>query len=224
MSIETMNAVWRNSKSTGRARLVLLSIADHQGELGAWPSIETLAKMVNSSPRSVQRDIQDLIKLGELDVEFRSAPTYGPYKANRYWVKLPGVTNQVSEVTKTALEVTDLDSEVTESASEVTAGGVLTLNRTLNKTLTNQEDKFEEFWNSYPRKIAKADAVKAWKKAIKRKSPEDLIRLAKVYTEGKLPEMTYIPYPASWLNKELYDNLEQEQPKELPKPIFGRIK
>jgi hypothetical protein len=36
--------------------------------------------------------------------------------------------------------------------------------------------------------------------------------------------MTYIPYPASWLNKELYDNLEQEQPKELPKPIFGRIK
>ena len=224
MSIETMNAVWRNSKSTGRARLVLLSIADHQGELGAWPSIETLAKMVNSSPRSVQRDIQDLIKLGELDVEFRSAPTYGPYKANRYWVKLPGVTNQVSEVTKTASEVTDLDSGVTESASEVTAGGVLTLNRTLNKTLTNQEDKFEEFWNSYPRKIAKADAVKAWKKAIKRKSPEDLIRLAKVYTEGKLPEMTYIPYPASWLNKELYDNLEQEQPKELPKPIFGRIK
>ena len=85
-------------------------------------------------------------------------------------------------------------------------------------------NKFEEFWNSYPRKIAKADAVKAWKKAIKRKSPEDLIRLAKVYTEGKLPEMTYIPYPASWLNKELYDNLEREQPKELPKPIFGRIK
>jgi hypothetical protein len=224
MSIETMNSVWRNSKSTGRARLVLLSIADHQGELGAWPSIETLAMMVNSSPRSVQRDIQDLIKLGELEVEFRSAPTYGPYKANRYWVKLPGVTNQVPEVTKTASEVTDLDSEVTESASEVTAGGVLTLNRTLNKTLTNQDDKFEEFWNCYPRKIAKADAVKAWKKAIKRKSPEDLIRLAKVYTEGKLPEMTYIPYPASWLNKELYDNLEQEPAKELPKPIFGRIK
>ena len=224
MSIEIMNAVWRNSKSTGRARLVLLSIADHQGELGAWPSIETLAKMVNSSPRSVQRDIQDLIALGELQVEFRSAPTYGPYKANRYWVQLPGVTNQVPEVTKTASEVTDLDSEVTESASEVTAGGVLTLNRTLNKTLNNQEEKFEEFWRSYPRKIAKADALKAWKKSIKRKSPDDLIRLAKVYTEGKLPEQTYIPYPASWLNKELYDNLEQQEIKELPKPIFGRIK
>lgn len=224
MSIEIMNAVWRNSKSTGRARLVLLSIADHQGELGAWPSIETLAKMVNSSPRSVQRDIQDLIALGELQVEFRSAPTYGPYKANRYWVQLPGVTNQIPEVTKTASEVTDLDSEVTESASEVTAGGVLTLNRTLNKTLNNQEEKFEEFWRSYPRKIAKADALKAWKKSIKRKSPDDLIRLARLYSEGKLPELTYIPYPASWLNKELYDNLEVQETKELPKPIFGRIK
>jgi hypothetical protein len=224
MSIEIMNAVWRNSKSTGRARLVLLSIADHQGELGAWPSIETLAKMVNSSPRSVQRDIQDLIKLGELEVEFRSAPTYGPYKANRYWVKLLGVTNQVSEVTKTVSEVTDLDSEVTESASEVTAGGVLTLNRTLNKTLTNNEDKFEEFWNSYPRKIAKADAVKAWNKAIKRKSPDELLKLTKVYSEGKLPDMTYIPYPASWLNKELYEDIEEPKEKAIAKPIFGRIK
>jgi hypothetical protein len=108
MSIQVMNAVWRHSKSKGRARLVLLSIADHQGEIGAWPSIETLAKMVNSSPRSVQRDIQELINLGELQVDFRSAPTSGPYKANRYWVKVSGVTAEVTEVTNTASEVTDL--------------------------------------------------------------------------------------------------------------------
>lgn len=225
MSIDVMNAVWRESKSTGRARLVLLSIADHQGELGAWPSIETLAKMVNSSPRSVQRDIQELIKLGELQVEFRSAPTYGPYKANRYWVSLPGVTNQVSEVTKTAPEVTDLDSEVTESASEVTAGGVLTLNRTLKKTLTNDESEtFESFWKLYPRKVAKADALKAWNKALKKKTADELIGLTKAYAESKLPDMTYIPYPASWLNKELYDNVEVQKEKPVSKPIFGRIK
>ena len=225
MSIETMNSVWRNSKSTGRARLVLLSIADHQGELGAWPSIETLAKMVNSSPRSVQRDIQDLIKLGELEVEFRSAPTYGPYKANRYWVKLPGVTNQVPEVTKTALEVTDLDSEVTESASEVTAGGVLTLNRTLKETLTKQADEsFETFWNLYPKKVAKADALKAWKQVLKKKTADEMIGITKAYSESKLPDMTYIPYPASWLNKGLYEAVENDKPAPASKPIFGRIK
>ena len=225
MSIQIMNAVWRESKSKGRARLVLLSIADHQGELGAWPSIETLAKMVNSSPRSVQRDIQDLIELGELVVEFRSAPTYGPYKANRYFVNLPGVTDGVSEVTKTASEVTDLESEVTESASEVTAGGVLTLNRTLKETLTKQADEsFETFWNLYPKKVAKADALKAWKQVLKKKTADEMIGLTKAYAESKLPDMTYIPYPASWLNKGLYEAVENDKPAPRSKPIFGRIK
>jgi hypothetical protein len=225
MSIQIMNAVWRESKSKGRARLVLLSIADHQGELGAWPSIETLAKMVNSSPRSVQRDIQDLIEMGELVVEFRSAPTYGPYKANRYFVNLPGVTDGVSEVTKTASEVTDLDSEVTESASEVTAGGVLTLNRTLKETLTKQADEsFETFWNLYPKKVAKADALKAWKQVLKKKTADEMIGLTKAYSESKLPDMTYIPYPASWLNKGLYEAVENDKPAPASKPIFGRIK
>ncbi len=220
-----MNAVWRESKSKGRARLVLLSIADHQGELGAWPSIETLANMVNSSPRSVQRDIQDLIELGELVVEFRSAPTYGPYKANRYFVNLPGVTDGVSEVTKTASEVTDLESEVTESASEVTAGGVLTLNRTLKETLTKQADEsFETFWNLYPKKVAKADALKAWKQVLKKKTADEMIGITKAYSESKLPDMTYIPYPASWLNKGLYEAVENDKPAPRSKPIFGRIK
>jgi hypothetical protein len=225
MSIQIMNAVWRESKSKGRARLVLLSIADHQGELGAWPSIETLANMVNSSPRSVQRDIQDLIELGELIVEFRSAPTYGPYKANRYFVNLPGVTDGVSEVTKTASEVTDSESEVTESASEVTAGGVLTLNRTLKETLTKQADEsFETFWNLYPKKVAKADALKAWKQVLKKKTADEMIGLTKAYSESKLPDMTYIPYPASWLNKGLYEAVENDKPAPASKPIFGRIK
>ena len=219
-----MNAVWRNSKSKGRARLVLLSIADHQGEIGAWPSIETLAKMVNSSPRSVQRDIQELINLGELQVDFRSAPTSGPYKANRYWVKVSGVTTEVPEVTNSASEVTDLDSEVTESASEVTAGGVLTLNRTLTKPIQESSEKFDEFWDLYPKKIAKGDALKAWNKAIKKKTPDDLLKLTKAYAEGQLPEIKYIPYPASWLNKELYESVEIAEAKPLPKLFIGRVK
>jgi hypothetical protein len=224
MSIQVMNAVWRHSKSKGRARLVLLSIADHQGEIGAWPSIETLAKMVNSSPRSVQRDIQELINLGELQVDFRSAPTSGPYKANRYWVKVSGVTTEVTEVTNTASEVTDSESGVTDSASEVTAGGVLTLNRTITKPLKETAEKFDEFWNLYPKKIAKADALKAWNKATKTKTADELLKLTKAYAEGKLPEDKYIPYPASWLNKGLYESVVVAEAKPLPKLFIGRVK
>jgi hypothetical protein len=117
-----------------------------------------------------------------------------------------------------------LDSEVTESASEVTASGVLTLNRTLNKTLTsNDSESFDTFWLLYPKKVAKADALKAWKQVLKKKTADEMIALTKAYSESKLPDMTYIPYPASWLNKGLYEAV-QETPKAISKPIFGRIK
>ena len=83
---------------------------------------------------------------------------------------------------------------------------------------------FEEFWKLYPKKVAKADALKAWNKAIKTKTAERLLELTKAYAEGKLPEDKYIPYPASWLNKELYESVELAEAKPLPKLFVGRIK
>jgi hypothetical protein len=135
MSIEVMNAVWKHSKAEGRARLVLLAIADHQGEIGAWPSIATLSKMVNASERSVQRDISELVKLGELLVEVNSAPTKTQYKSNLYWVLLPGVTDPASGVT----DQVDRGDRLGDSG--VTTVGMETLNLTISKTLTNSDGK-----------------------------------------------------------------------------------
>jgi hypothetical protein len=130
MSIKVTHAVWEHSKAKGRARTTLLAIADHQGEIGAWPSIKTLARMVNTSERSVQRDIQELVALGELTVEVQNAPTNRQYKSNLYWVTLPGVTEMSAGVTNDASGVTDL-------ASGVTADGVLTITKPLLKPLLN---------------------------------------------------------------------------------------
>jgi len=114
MSIEAMNSVWKHSKASGRARLTLLAIADHFGDQGAWPSISTLARMVNASERSVKRDIQELSELGELRVELQNAPMGGQYKTNLYFITLSGVTDSVrgdrlgkSGVTNQASGVTD---------------------------------------------------------------------------------------------------------------------
>jgi hypothetical protein len=97
-------------------------------------------------------------------------------------------------------------------------------------SLENTKDKeqhlkaFDEFWKLYPKKIAKADALKAWSKATKLKTADELLKLTKAYAEGKLPEDKYIPYPASWLNKGLYESVEVAEAKPLPKLFVGRIK
>jgi hypothetical protein len=93
-----------------------------------------------------------------------------------------------------------------------------------NKQENTVDDSFETFWLLYPKKVAKADAIKAWKQATKKKTADELIGLVKAYSESKLPDQQYIPYPASWLNKELYDTVQVEQPKTFPTPIYGRIK
>jgi hypothetical protein len=85
----------------------------------------------------------------------------------------------------------------------------------------NTDNGFDTFWNLYPKRIAKADALKAWNKAIKKKTPDELIALTKAYSESKLPDMTYIPYPASWLNKELYESVEVQEKKPLQKLKIG---
>lgn len=202
MSIEVMNSVWRESKAIGRARLVLLAIADHQGEIGAWPSLATLAKMVNASERSVQRDIEYLVELGELEVHYQQAPTRNHYKSNLYFVNLPGVT-------KTAPGVTNTEGGVTNTGGGVTAGGVQTLIEPLRETLSNTHvsELFDEFWKEYPRKSDKRAAMRAFKSALARVSYEDIMAgVIRYATDPNLPEMRFIKHPATWLNADAWEN------------------
>jgi hypothetical protein len=89
-----MVEVLHRSKASPRAKLVLLGIANHEGENGAYPSISTLAKYANASERSVKRDIQELVDLGELIVHAQAAPVNTQYKPNLYFTNLSGVTDR----------------------------------------------------------------------------------------------------------------------------------
>jgi len=94
MAIEKMVDVLHKSKATPRAKLVLLGIANHEGENGAYPSISTLAKYANCSERSVKRDLQELVQLGELIIENQAAPIASKYRPNLYFTNFQGVTDR----------------------------------------------------------------------------------------------------------------------------------
>lgn len=68
MSVEAMALVLHHSRAAGTAKLVLLGIANHAGDGGAWPTIATLARYANTTERTVQRAIAQLVKLGEVRV------------------------------------------------------------------------------------------------------------------------------------------------------------
>lgn len=89
MSIEAMALVLHHSRSKGTAKLVLLGIANHAGDGGAWPHVATLARYANVTERAVQDAIAKLIKAGELAVMPQAGgPRYMPdhERPNRYEV------------------------------------------------------------------------------------------------------------------------------------------
>lgn len=77
MSVEHLTVVLHHSKATGTAKLVLLGIANHQGDGGAWPSVATLAKYAGVQPRGVQKALEKLRSLGEVRVQLQAGGTPG---------------------------------------------------------------------------------------------------------------------------------------------------
>jgi hypothetical protein len=72
------------------------------------------------------------------------------------------------------------------------------------------DDRFDIFWNEYPRRVSRKDAEKAWKKL---KPDEQLfavimenLRKQKKCDDWKRDDGQYIPYPATWLNGQRWED------------------
>jgi hypothetical protein len=63
-----MTIALHHSRARGTAKLVLLGIANHDGDGGAWPSIDTLAKYAGVTTRNVQKALVQLVELGEIAI------------------------------------------------------------------------------------------------------------------------------------------------------------
>lgn len=65
--------------------------------------------------------------------------------------------------------------------------------------MTNHDD-FLAFWSVYPRKVAKLEALKAWKQMTREYDPADIIAGLRRNLAGlERRERQFIPHPASWL-------------------------
>ena len=69
---------------------------------------------------------------------------------------------------------------------------------------------FDRFWQAYPRRTAKKDAWKAWQKLAPEAALVEQILKALVWQVRQADWLkdggTYIPYPATWLRQERWDD------------------
>lgn len=71
---------------------------------------------------------------------------------------------------------------------------------------------FTEFYARYPRKVGKGSARKAYAKAIRAVSHDDIMfGLSQQLPGMEATDKQFIPHPATWLNRESWDD-EPEEP------------
>lgn len=84
-----MSIVLHHSRARGTDKLVLLGIANHAGDGGSWPRLETLARYANVTERAVSTSVGKLRAMGELIVDVNGGGTHrtrGDNRPNLYQV------------------------------------------------------------------------------------------------------------------------------------------
>ena len=94
---------------------------------------------------------------------------------------------------------------------ELPLGGLETNAKTQEKPQAKSEldEQAAKIYELYPRKAARPDAIKAIKKALKVEGYTDLYAKTSKYATAvkeSQKELSYIPYPATWFNREEYND------------------
>lgn len=71
MSVEHLAIVLHHSRAVGTEKVVLIGIANHDGDGGAFPAHSTLAKYANVDVSNVRKALRKLVMAGELRIEER---------------------------------------------------------------------------------------------------------------------------------------------------------
>jgi len=197
----------RDSNLSLKAIGLLTQLMSHRP--GWNMSISSLARFNKTGVRTIKSAVQELELNGYLKRSEKQEHNEDGTFADFVWTTADPFQNPATALPVNAKQ--DTKNTITKEQQPIK-----------NKQENTVDDSFETFWLLYPKKVAKADAVKAWKQVLKKKTADEMIALTKAYSESKLPDMTYIPYPASWLNKGLYEAVEVEENKPLPKLKIGK--
>jgi hypothetical protein len=206
MSVEAISAVLHNSKAKGTTKLVLIGIANHEGDGGAWPSIETLCKYSGCSRSTVKSAIRWLVENGELEVLVQQGGndrTRSDRRPNLYCVlvKMNGGQSAHPRPNNGGQ-----NEPARGSKNDFTGVSGQTPNRPLEPSLIKipviDEIDFDRFWQAYPVRTGKKAAERAFVKAVEGgTNPTRLIEAAIRFAKDPNRVDQFTPYPATWLNQ-----------------------
>ena len=185
MSFQAM--AWAvGQKLPTKEKFVLIMMANYADEDGkCWPSMNRLCEDTGMKKDSVIRAIKSLEEMGLAEVERRKIE--GVNLPNIYHLNLRGV-------------VAHSDQGVVAHSEEGSRSQRL---KPIKEPITKDSIVgFEKFWLACPRRVGKEAARKAYEKARKLASDEELLTGIRRYAATRAgQDEQYTVHPATWLNQ-----------------------
>lgn len=203
MSVRVLGQVFDGFPGGGSELLAMLALADWSDDEGrCFPAVSYIAKKVRLKERQTQRVVNRLIKDGFVIVEANKGGGI-PGESRRYRIVLNRLTGVLDDTRRGVLE----DADGCHIAPYT---GVLDDTLTVIEPSITVSSGFDVFWKAYPKKKAKGDAQKAWRKLKVGSELLDSILKAieaqKQTTDWQKEAGAFIPYPASWLNARRWED------------------
>ena len=223
MSHEATNWAFQQQLSPP-TKMVLLALANcHNPSHGCFPSQEYLADASCMSTRNARRHLVALESLGLIErVRVRNEKVQ--WAKTEYTLHMEKLPDKSAARSGKATGHTGSKLPDTEGQSYRTNCPTNTVidnrNKNRNTPLTPQRgagDRFDEFWQVYPKKVAKQAVLKKWQILLKQgKEPETLISAAKTYSKHREGEnQQYTASPLTWLNQGRWEDELLPKQKEI---------
>lgn len=202
----------------GTKKLLLLGIANHDGDGGAWPLVATLARYAGVTERQAKRALSELVADGWLTVHLNQGGTRNTRADRRSNLYEPNYDrmNGVAPMTPRAADGVSASAprggaHAMASAPPEPPTDVTTQEPpnppTPRRSYASHDLAFQAFWSVYPRKQAKDDARKAWRQALgKGADPAHIVAGAERYRDDPNREPEYTKLPAGWLRDGRWDD------------------
>ena len=199
----------------GGEMLLALALADHAHDDGTniYPSVNHLSIKTRQSERTIQYQLRKMEECGWLVLVADEKGGRGKareYRINREWLKgaeiapfIKGATDDIKGATDDIKGATD-DIKGAIAVAPESSITIIEPSITINKPSVQKCTEFDLFWNAYPNKTGKQDALKKW---LKIKPPlQKIISALTWQKESQQWQQGYIPNPATYLNQHRWED------------------
>jgi len=197
MSIKIMSWVLDHSPYEGKARLVHVVLADHANDDGkCWPSQSKIAARAGCSVEHVRVTVRQMEADGFIQI-IEESTRQG--KAHTYLLKSP---NHL--VPKSTGEGPQVDRQTSPNPSP--SNRKEPSSKPSNTLAQQVERDFNEFWETYPRRVGKAAAKRAYIAARKAVEGQTILHGTWRLRDDPNRVEAFTPHPATWLNRGGWDD------------------